>query len=227
LVHICDIAPQVFPLSILCHLNPYEQSTPPIPNPVPEFRINPPNQPDESKSQSKRLNWLTGGAIFIIGLAGLTGFQIYKTEPINSRYIQLENLLSEGRWQEADRETADRMWEVAGKWQERSLQAKDFENFSCEDLRTIDNLWTKYSKQHFGFSIQRRIFQSSDINKNLFKFMAQVGWGKLNEKGDVISYVPMPDYSLSAPEGELPWTVTYQGSGDRGAYMSRIISCGI
>lgn len=206
--------------------NTVEQPTSPTPSPVPEFRINSPNQPDGSKFQSKRLNWLTGGAIFLIGLAGLAGFQIYKTESVNPRYTQLENLLSEGRWQEADRETANRMWEVAGKWEERSLQAKDFENFSCEDLRTIDNLWTKYSKQHFGFSVQSRIFRSSDVKNDLTKFMSQIGWGKLDEKR-TFWYVPIPDYSLSAPEGELPWIVTYKGSGDRKAYISRIINCGI
>ncbi|MEH2326416.1 MAG: GUN4 domain-containing protein [Nostoc sp.] len=150
----------------------------------------------------------------------MAGFQIYKTESVNPRYIHLQNLLSEGRWEDADHETADRMWEVAGKWEERSLQAKDFENFSCEDLRTIDNLWTKYSKQHFGFSIQSRIFQSSDVKNDFFKFMSQIGWGKLDEKSNVFYYVPKPEYSLSAPEGELPWTVTYQGSGDRNAYIS-------
>jgi hypothetical protein len=158
-----------------------EQETFTTPSSVPEFGTNHSLQPDGSKSQSKRLNWLTGGAIFLIGLAGLAGFQIYKTEPVNSRYIPLQNLLSEGRWEEADRETADRMWEVAGKWEERSLKAEDFKKFPCEDLRTIDNLWTKYSKQHFGFSIQRRIWHSSDVNSNFGKFITHVGWGGVNE----------------------------------------------
>ncbi|MDZ7957717.1 MAG: GUN4 domain-containing protein [Aulosira sp. DedQUE10] len=210
--------------------NTVKQATSPTPSPVAEIGINPPNQLDGSKSQSKRLNWLTGGAIFLIGLAGLVGFQVYKTEPVNSRYIPLQKLLSEGRWQEADRETADRMWEVAGKWQERSLKAEDFQKLSCEDLRTIDNLWTKYSKQHFGFSIQRRIWQSSEVNSDLSKFISRVGWGTVKKNQPTVVF-PITNFSLSAPEGELPWLVTWQGGSfddhSREAYMSRIITCGI
>ncbi|OKH41822.1 hypothetical protein NIES2101_33690 [Calothrix sp. HK-06] len=204
--------------------NSTEQTTSPTPNAIPEFRTNSPNQSTEAKSQSKKLYWLTGGAIFLIGLASFAGF--YKTESVNPRYIQLQNLLSQGRWKDADVETADRMWGVAGQWEKRSLQAADYNNFPCEDLRAIDNLWTKYSKKRFGFSTQSRIFQSSDVNKNLDKFMIQVGWGKLNEKGEFY-YMYIPEYSFSTPEGQFPWFVNWQGSGDRRAYMSRILSCGI
>lgn len=209
------------------HPNPstVEQLTSPIPNPVLESRINPPNQPDRAKSQ--RLYWLTSGAIFLIGLAGVAGFQIRgQMELSNSRYIYLEKLLSEEKWEGADRETANRMWEVADKWQERSLQAKDYNNFSCEDLRTIDNLWTKYSKQRFGFSIQRQIWESREVSSNLDNFIIRVGWGKRNEKGE-FTYHPVTEFSLKTPEGQLPWIVNWEGSGDRNAYMDRIKNCDI
>ena len=32
--------------------------------------------------------------------------------------------------------------------------------FPCEDLRTIDQLWVKYSNRHFGFCVQKHIYQS-------------------------------------------------------------------
>lgn len=193
---------------------------------MPEFRINPPLQLDGSRYQSKRLDWLTGGVIFLIGLAGLAGFYIYKKEPVNPGYNELEYLLSKGKWQDADRETADKMWGLSDKWEERSLKTEDYNKLSCEDLRTIDYLWTKYSNQHFGFSIQRRIFQSSNVNKNLNKFMIKIKWGNLNEKSDFY-YMQVTDFSLSAPEGQLPWIVNWKGSGDRQAYIYRIIDCGI
>ncbi len=117
-----------------------EQPTSPTPSPVPEFGINPRLQLDGPKSQSKRLYWLTGGAIFLIGLAGLAGFQIYQTESVNPRYKGLERLLSEGKWEDADHKTADIMWDLAGKWQERSLQKEDYKKLSCDDLRNIDHL---------------------------------------------------------------------------------------
>jgi GUN4-like/CHAT domain len=167
---------------------------------------------------------LAGSAIFLIGLAG---FQIYEQKSSNPRYTQLESLLSQQRWQDADLETAQRMWEVAGKWSERSLKAEDYQKFPCEDLRTIDSFWTKYSNHHFGFSVQRSIWESSEVNARLGKFMIRVGWGEEKENGRVIVFVPVTNFSLSAPKGQLPWVVNWQGSGDREAYMSRIISCGI
>lgn len=75
------------------------------------------------------------------------------------------------------------MWEVAGRQEERSLRAEDFEKFPCEDLHTIDTLWVKYSKEHFGFSVQRRIWRSSGVNSDLGKFVADVGWEKLENNG--------------------------------------------
>ncbi|MDF5731932.1 MAG: GUN4 domain-containing protein [Rhizonema sp. PD38] len=215
-----------------CNQNPsVEQPTSPTPSPVPVFGINPSLQPDGSKSKSKRPYWLTGGAIFLIGLAGLAGFQIYKTESVNPQYKGLERLLSEKNWEEADHETANIMWNLAGKWQERSLRKEDYKKLSCDDLRDIDHLWTKYSNQHFGFSIQRRIFQSSDVNSDLGKFMSHVGWGRVDEnkeKGQIVFvFYQVTNFSLSAPEGELPWVVNWQGSDDRQAYVSRIIDYGI
>ncbi|MBW4479559.1 MAG: GUN4 domain-containing protein [Tolypothrix brevis GSE-NOS-MK-07-07A] len=188
-------------------------------------------RPSVSQSQSlfakiaqAKNKLLAGSAIFLIGLAG---FQIYEQKSSNPRYTQLESLLSQQRWQDADLETAQRMWEVAGKWNERSLKAEDYQKFPCEDLRTIDSLWTKYSNDRFGFSVQRSIWESSEVNSRLGKFMIRVGWGDEKENGRVIVFFPVTNFSLSAPKGQLPWVVNWQGSGDREAYMSRIASCGL
>ncbi|CCQ59603.1 GUN4 domain-containing protein, partial [Crocosphaera watsonii] len=32
------------------------------------------------------------------------------------------------------------------------------DNFPCEDLRIIDQLWVKYSNGQFGFSVQKQIY---------------------------------------------------------------------
>ena len=32
--------------------------------------------------------------------------------------------------------------------------------FPCKDLKTIDKLWIKHSNGHFGFSVQKRIWES-------------------------------------------------------------------
>ena len=59
----------------------------------------------------------------------------------------------------------------------------DAENFSCQDLRTIDKLWVKYSNGNFGFSVQKQIYQSVGGTKGYDydvwkKFGDKVGWRK-------------------------------------------------
>src|SRR4028118_803729 len=77
------------------------------------------------------------------------------------------------------------MLKVAGREKERWLNTESIEKFPCEDLRTIDQLWVKYSNGHFGFSVQKRIYQSlggtSKYNYKLLEaFGDRVGWRKNN-----------------------------------------------
>ena len=131
---------------------------------------------------------------------------------------------------DADELTAKFMWDLAGTWQKRRFAAEDAQKFSCEDLRTINNLWTENSNQHFGFSVQRRIWQHE--NRDLIKFMESVSWGKLKkEDGKYIFYFfPVTNFSLKAPKGQFPWFVAWSESNglpDREAYLSMIARCGI
>lgn len=75
-------------------------------------------------------------------------------------YEKLRDLLAAGKWQEADQETANCMLKVARREKEGWLRVEDIDNFPCEDLRTIDQLWVKYSNGKFGFSVQKQIYQS-------------------------------------------------------------------
>jgi len=75
-------------------------------------------------------------------------------------YINLRNLLAAKKWQEADEETERVMLKVAGREKERWLNVESIDKFPCEDLRTIDQLWVKYSNGRFSFSVQKRIYQS-------------------------------------------------------------------
>ncbi len=72
----------------------------------------------------------------------------------------MRNLLAAGKWKEADRETERCMLKVARREKEDWLREGDIDNFPCEDLRTIDQLWVKYSNGKFGFSVQKQIYQS-------------------------------------------------------------------
>lgn len=73
-------------------------------------------------------------------------------------YTRLRDLLAAGKWQEADEETAKVMVKAAKREKEGWLDENSINNFPCDDLRTIDQLWVKYSHGRFGFSVQKKIW---------------------------------------------------------------------
>jgi serine/threonine protein kinase len=121
-------------------------------------------------------------------------------------YINLRNLLAAKKWQEADEETQRVMLKVAGREEAEWLDRESIHKFPCEDLRTIDQLWVKYSNGRFGFSVQKRIYQSlggtREYNSEVWqKFGDRVGWRRKNEW----LYYNDLTFSEKAPEAHLPW----------------------
>ncbi|NEP78131.1 MAG: hypothetical protein F6K39_08035 [Okeania sp. SIO3B3] len=101
----------------------------------------------------------------------------------NVDYTKLRDFLANGEWKEADMETGRCMLKVAGQEEQGYLEEEDIENFPCTDLRTIDQLWVKYSNGKFGFSVQKKIYHSLGGTKEYDgqiweKFGEQVGWRK-------------------------------------------------
>ncbi|MEM1171767.1 MAG: GUN4 domain-containing protein [Cyanobacteria bacterium P01_H01_bin.35] len=93
-------------------------------------------------------------------------------------YTNLKKLLSEGKWREADEETARCLLQVAGRQEESWLRVEDIEKFPCTDLGTIDQLWIKYSNGKFGFSVQKEILGGTrKYNEEVWQaFGNKVGW---------------------------------------------------
>jgi hypothetical protein len=120
-------------------------------------------------------------------------------------YRKLRDLLSQGKWKEADDETTRVMLVVAKREEEGWLNVEDIDNFPCADLRTIDQLWVKYSDGKFGFSVQKRIYQSlggtRGYNWEIWeKFGDKVGW----RKGGGWLYYKDITFDKKAAEGHLP-----------------------
>jgi GUN4-like len=112
------------------------------------------------------------------------------------RYTKLEALLKAGEWREAARETYRVMIQVVGKEDGQELSPQDLETLPCEDLMTIDKLWVEASNGHFGFSVQKKIWEqcsSSTSYNNVFQELIEaVGW-------------QAPKFSLAhSLKGELP-----------------------
>ena len=156
-------------------------------------------------------------------------------------YINLRNLLAAKKWEEADEETARVMLKVAGREEQGWLDTQSIDNFPCEDLRTIDQLWVKYSNGRFGFSVQKRIYQSlggtSEYDMEIWeKWIDRVGWRKNSEW---LCYEDLT-FSETAPEAHLPrcgeigWVVScvervgYGGVRVKfSSLASRLVDCNI
>jgi uncharacterized protein YegL len=131
--------------------------------------------------------------------------QLLSAEGID--YTELRYLLAEGKWKDADEETAKVMLQASGQEERGWLDKEDMEKIPSVDLQTIDQLWVKHSNGHFGFSVQKRIWLSvGDRPENddeiYQKFAESVGW-----------YIKYQDkwrlwdehiFTLNAPQGHLP-----------------------
>nr|QVY58143.1 hypothetical protein [Eucheuma denticulatum] len=117
-------------------------------------------------------------------------------------YQSLQNLLIQQKYQEADRLTQIKLCELVGlnnKNERNWLYFTDISSISSEDLSIIDLLWRVYSRDKFGFSIQRQIWLSSNCNWE--KLWTKIGW---KNEGVERRYPHEFIWDLNAPQGHLP-----------------------
>ncbi|WP_292706442.1 MULTISPECIES: AAA-like domain-containing protein [unclassified Nostoc] len=111
-------------------------------------------------------------------------------------YAQLEYFLKAKNWPLADRATSKLMLNIAKTQFPGYLDADNINNFSCPDLKKIDQLWVTNSNNRFGFSVQKKIWISThnrlgakpqDFNEkdveNYLRFAKTVGWYDLKATG--------------------------------------------
>lgn len=149
-------------------------------------------------------------------------------------YTTLRDLLAVGKWKEADRETKFVMFKVSGLEQEGKLDKEHLENFPYEDICTIDQLWVKYSNGRFGFSAQKRIFESVGGKPGVNDYLAYCRFGE--RIGWLVSNCWLSEsdltFTLNAPCGHLPvapFLTLIRGIRSRKLYFldffSRIKTC--
>jgi hypothetical protein len=133
------------------------------------------------------------------------------TIPLDSEkgvdYRKLRDLLKAGQWKEADQETFQALRKSANQLTGAYLDPDSLKNFSCTDLRTIDQLWVTASDGHFGFSVQKQIWEdcssSTNSDKNWDRFCVKVGW-KNQQATTCVSYSDLKFNPSLSPKGELP-----------------------
>ncbi|MGM3306983.1 protein kinase domain-containing protein [Anabaena sp. WFMT] len=144
----------------------------------------------------------------LLGLASMLPSQEIEEKLISvvgMDYTRLRELLASGKWKEADEETTRVMLAVVGRENDGWLSEKDIYNFPCQDIRTLDQLWVKYSNGRFGFSVQRRIYQSLRGTRKFHREVwdaigDKVGW----KKDKKWMYYDDLTFDITAPEAHLP-----------------------
>jgi hypothetical protein len=153
-------------------------------------------------------------------------------------YTKLRDLLAQGKWREADLETLAVMLKAANRETEGYLDQESIEIFPCTDLRTIDQLWVKYSNGRFGFSVQKRIWESVGGKSGKYydyeilkKFGDRVGWLKLENKWLGLKKkeqwlgIDVAIFDLKAPQGHLPFLRGRQFQCGVRSLFSRVETC--
>lgn len=144
------------------------------------------------------------------------------TDPSTSKNISFDLLqqhLSDQNFRQADEETRRLLIVLAGE----SAQKRGYVYFSEvqfipeSGLKTIDELWRKYSDNKFGYSVQKKIWKK--VNKDFTKFFIRVEWMKKLESSEVEQYnyrsFPtefMWDMDENMVEGHLPLTNALRGT---------------
>ncbi len=129
---------------------------------------------------------------------------------------QLEKLLEEKKWKEADLKTYNILLKEANRKADGDLNRESIENFPCHYLKTIDQLWQRYSGGKFGFIVQKKIYKKTGNNLQedylrkydpdaYIQFNDLVRWIETGADGKE-SWRPYDKltFSLDAPEGHLP-----------------------
>ncbi|MEH2425404.1 MAG: AAA-like domain-containing protein [Nostoc sp.] len=85
---------------------------------------------------------------------------------------ELDYLMQQQRWREADKKNWQFILYSAGRKKESLLYPIDVINFKCDNLKQLDRLWVKNSQGYFGYSVQKKIYLASG---NSFDFDSEKG----------------------------------------------------
>lgn len=117
---------------------------------------------------------------------------------VGANYTRLRDLLAAGKWEEADQETREVMLKVASRESTGWLNEESINKLPCTDLRTLDQLWLKYSDSHFGFSVQKSLYE--EVGRDWEKLGDRVGWRVQGKWLNLSSLI----FNTNAPTGHLP-----------------------
>jgi hypothetical protein len=125
--------------------------------------------------------------------------------PFQLDYRPLADRLRRRDWLGADQLTALAVLNCSGMKEGDWLRPEQLANIPCEDLLTIDRLWSSYSDGHFGLSVQLLLWELVDNDDQ--RLSERVGW-RLNNNW-ISNHNLM--FTNDAPIGHLPYVPRFGG----------------
>lgn len=127
----------------------------------------------------------------------------------------LENALKSNDWESANKITWVKLHKLFNQHELSDsclgvMLPEALERVPRDYIKSIDQLWQRYSNNHFGFSIQKNKFLS--VNRDANKFAGIVGWkGKAGFFRGLFAWkgIHQLDFSLNAPEGCFPLDLNF------------------
>jgi hypothetical protein len=180
------------------------------------------SQPGASRPLNRRqvLKWAIPAGVGVVGVTIAGRFLGQSSQPSESSktspsettvdYSKLEEFLKAGKWKEADEETNALMLKAANREKDGVLDDASIQDFPCEVLSEIDRLWVDSSGGKFGFSVQKKIYEScggkadGEFNTAIDCFADRVGWRGTGQTAPWIDY-PNVNFNTEAPHGHLPF----------------------
>nr|XP_043609863.1 tetrapyrrole-binding protein, chloroplastic [Erigeron canadensis] len=147
-----------------------------------------------------------------------TSISTQSSSKSSTSFDLLHRLLSANDFREADNETRRLLIALAGEAAVKRgyVFFSEVQFISETDLKQIDELWTKFSNNKFGYSVQKKLFDKSD--NDFTRFFIKVGWmKKLDTEVVQYNYRAFPDEFIwelneETPEGHLPLTNALRGT---------------
>ncbi|MEA5578855.1 AAA-like domain-containing protein [Anabaena sp. UHCC 0451] len=137
------------------------------------------------------LNILYNGNIDIVALLyhQLNGLDSSNTAYNESFKVYLLNeldyLMQNNRWKDADEKNWQFLLVSAKREKQGYLELNDIKNFKYNDLKQLDSLWVENSQEHFGYSIQKRIYLETGNYLNFDDwYQGELNWERIRIEGE-------------------------------------------
>ena len=154
--------------------------------------------------------------------------------PKRPNYDRLETYLQNQEWKKADRETQILLLKFAGE--KTTLDRESIAKFSCDSLKTINQLWVQNSAGKFGFTPQKKVYietgnQIGHYTESTYeKFGKEIGWrtfgghwslsGEIRFRNNIpVGHLPSPG-QVAPDNPNLRWR-------ERQLLLSRFDECGL